>query len=238
MYMAQRLEPTRVTDLAADLGLHKSVVSRYLATLQQQGFAEKMDGGGYLLGMRLISVGEAARQQHQPFAIAENYIKELRSETGMAVIFTIPANNGGATVIQSLPAPQTFYHVPLGFYLVPPRSPSACVTLAYIGEAESEKLLEIYGDSWGLNSDNKRRQFKAKLRKIRRDRYDFSSNPWSLGLAGIAAPVFDVKSELVGTVACVGPSDIVGNPPRTKVHKATLRCAEVISAKLGSTFWL
>jgi IclR family KDG regulon transcriptional repressor len=237
LHMAQKQEPARVTDLADELGLHKSVVSRYLSTLQQQGFAEKTTGGGYLLGIRLISVGEAARQQHQPVVVAKAFIESLRDKTDMAAIFTIPANDAGATVILSLPAPRTFYHVPLGYHLVPPNSPSACVTLAYLDEVERVVAIEKFGERWGVDSANKRQKLAAKLRKIRRDKYDFASNPQGMGLAGVAAPVFDVENELVGTIACVGPSRLVGKPPKKKVLAATLECAASVSAELGSTEW-
>ena len=80
----------------------------------------------------------------------------------------------------------------------------------------------------------KQQKLASTLRKIRRAKYAFASNPQGMGLAGIAAPVFDVENELVGTIACVGPSVLIGKPPKKKILAATLECAASISAELGS----
>ncbi len=235
MGMASRTDPIRVTDLARELELDKSVVSRHLSTLAKEGFVEKPDGGdGYILGRQLIILGEAARAQNPPFRVSRPYLKQLRDEVSTAVLFCVPgAVHPGVTVMHALSAPRTYYGVPLGSYLAPPDSPSACVRLAYADAAMLDRFMATGQQHKSLNSEAKRKKFLSRLTTIRKQGYDLSLDPHATGIAGAAAPVFDVENELVGTVTIVTPSISIQPGAEQTFIERIVSCARRISESIG-----
>lgn len=236
--LARSVEPVRVTDLAAELGMHKSAVSRYLTTLKQQGFVQQVDDrGGYVLGLQLVTLGEAARRQNPPYAVAKPHLEQLRLDTGLCTMFGTPGPDYRVTVIQSMPAPRTMFMIPLGTNLSLPTFASARVVLAFAPANAQAAFFETCDRIPGLESARARQRLRAVLPTIAENFYDAQHDPEEIGLSGMAAPVFDVSNSLVGTISVAGPPAIIGEPPRKKWITATRNCARRVSEDLKSTAW-
>lgn len=235
--MTRSNEPCRVSKLALDLGMHKSKVSRHLATLRSQGLVDKVpESHAFVLGRSLIVLGQAAMRQNKPLLIARPYLEQLRDKTRLATLFCVRAGYG-VTALMSLDAIGSIISVPTGGLLMPPDSPSACVALAFGKPGEIDDFIERHEHIPGLSSKNKIAKFRKKIRNTMENKYDWILDSHRLGFGAIAAPVFNGDDELEGTVTVVAGSTLIGEPPNQSYVEGVRECAAVISNHLGSNRW-
>jgi DNA-binding IclR family transcriptional regulator len=74
---------------------------------------------------------------------------------------------------------------------------------------------------------------KNELKTIRKQGYAFSDGEWVEDAAGIAAPIFDMKSDIVGALTISGPSFRFTSEKITLHKNSILKAAEHISRDLG-----
>ncbi|SDS01122.1 IclR family transcriptional regulator [Agrococcus carbonis] len=63
--------PITVRELAERLGIHRSMVYRLVATLEQSGFVERTGGGELQIGIRLVGIARTAARDLQTVALPE-----------------------------------------------------------------------------------------------------------------------------------------------------------------------
>lgn len=63
--------PITVRELGERLGIHRSMVYRLVATLEQSGFVERSGNGQLAIGIRLVGVARAAARDVQSVALPE-----------------------------------------------------------------------------------------------------------------------------------------------------------------------
>ena len=84
----------RVTGLAQQLNLHKSTVSRILATLQQEGLvSQDPETRKYRLGLGLISLAGVALGQLDVRGVAQPYLSDLVQKSQETVNVTVLEGN-------------------------------------------------------------------------------------------------------------------------------------------------
>jgi DNA-binding IclR family transcriptional regulator len=74
--------PATLTEVTAELGVHKSTALRLLQTLQTGGFARRQKDGRYTVGVRLISIAYAALESLDLREIARPHLTWLNQKYG------------------------------------------------------------------------------------------------------------------------------------------------------------
>lgn len=93
-------ERAGVTELSEAVGLSKSTVHHYLATLRQHDFVERADGR-YQLGFRPLSYGGAARERSTVFQTSKQGVDRLASKTGETARLVVKRDDHTITLYQS-----------------------------------------------------------------------------------------------------------------------------------------
>ena len=84
-----------VTELANDLDLHKSTVSRILATLLDEGLIyQHPDSGKYSLGLGLVTMSAVAIGQSIVRSASLPHLDRLVSECGETAVLSVFAATG------------------------------------------------------------------------------------------------------------------------------------------------
>src|SRR5579885_3442963 len=97
--LGETVGSARVTDLSHRLGLHKSTVSRLLATLQARGLVERdEETGRYRLGLAVIRLAERAERNLDLGQIAAPELERLSRLTREGVVLAA-LGHGEALVI-------------------------------------------------------------------------------------------------------------------------------------------
>lgn len=222
-----------VTEIAPRVGLHKSSVSRILATLEQERVVEREESSRkYRLGTGLIAVAGPLLATLDVRRLAMDDLRELTEQTGETSALTIWDGQASITVEQ-IPSPRQIKHTsPLGSRYATGLSASVQVFLAHEHPERVEQLLEE--ERLQFAAPVEPGEFSERLAQVRQDGYAVNHCETSAEEVGIAAPVFDHRGQVAGAVMIAAPYYRV---PREEVPRLAEACTAVarrISGRMGS----
>ncbi len=225
-----------VTELSQRLGLHKSTVSRILATLLLERLVGRNpESGKYGLGLGLVSLGGIALGRLDVRALALPYLSPLVELTEETVIVTVLEGRECVNIARtSSPKPIQF----VGW--IGRRTPIHCtasgkVFLAHMdANARSALLssaLQHYTDQTIIDADI----MEQSLIEIRNQGYAIVHGEFEEGFSNIAAPIFDHLDQVTACIAISGPTFRMGPGQIEAFAEPLLETANAISTQLGYT---
>ena len=202
-----------VNELARAHGLHRSSVSRLLATLADAGFV-RVDpiSGRYRLGLALLERAGLLLLQMDIRAIAQPIMHELAPRGEETV--TLAALDGLEAVVieQASPArPCRFVSWP-GRRVPLHATAHGKVLLAFREPAERDRMLARLVDADGrfprltAATITTAEALAEELRLTRERGYGLAMMEMDRDLAGVATPVFDHNGQVVASVSLSGPA--------------------------------
>ncbi|MFB4291130.1 IclR family transcriptional regulator [Nonomuraea sp. ATR24] len=218
---------SRVTDLAAELDVHKSTAFRLLAALEQGGLVEQSgDRGRYRLGFGVVRLAGAATAQLDLAKESREVCLRLAGELGETVNVAVP-RDGCAVNISQVRGPSAIS----GHNWVGQRTPahatsSGKVLLAFGALA----LPEVLDRFTPLTITDAR---LLGLAEIRRRGWAFTVEELELGLNAVAAPVRGGDGAVVAAVSVSGPSYRLTPQRLPEVGEVMAVGAREISQRIG-----
>lgn len=204
-----------VTEIAAQVGLHKSSVSRILATLEVLDIVERdEESRKFRLGLGLISVAGPLLAGLDIRRIALPFMRELAETTRESVALQVWSGSESVTVEQ-VPSPQQIKHMaPLG-------------TRYSTFDSASVQVL----GSFAAPTKPRSKTLLAELEEVG---YLTNYGKSSPDEVGVSAPVFDHRGEVVGAIIVLAPRYRVPESRIPELGLATRDIAARISARMGT----
>ncbi|MFF0818200.1 IclR family transcriptional regulator [Rhodococcus sp. NPDC003318] len=230
-------------EIARALGMTPPRVWRHLNSLQALGFVDGGADRGFVLGGRLARLGQHAAEGLDLTDVAHSRMVDLRDELDESVYFAVPGEGGGTVVISLGADGPISLRLSLGVVFPWHASASGRVLSAFSPQRLLGRMLPARLEDVGPDPITDLATLRARLDTIRTRFYDVSERaevPRMTGrmlLSGIAAPVFDHRSGVVGAVGVLtGAADeqALSAPP---IRDPLFRCVAGISSALGSTRW-
>lgn len=227
----------RVSDLARQLDLSQSTVSRLLATLERLGFVERDPLTGlYGLGLELVTLAGVALNQRdvQRQAVAE--LSAVAADLGLAANLAI------------LRQDQIFYLVtvegpkaPKLYTMIGKRNPLHCtamgkVLLAHLPPDEQHRVLDrIEYPPFTPHTADSAAALRPMLDRVLTQGYGREREELAFGRACLAAPISDVTGGVVAAASISGPLSALALDRREpELVGRVIELADRISTKLGS----
>lgn len=223
-----------VMEISRRLGLHKSTVSRMLATLQHEGLiSQNPDTGRYRLGLGLISLAGVALGRLNARAAAQPYLTELVEATQETVNVTVLDGRECVNIERAF-SPQPIRY--MGW--IGRRSPLHCtasgkVLLAYMSPPERSALLPDTLTAYTEKTLTTFSDLEQSLRQVCQDGYALVHEEYEEGFSSVAAPIFNHRSEVIGTIAISGPTYRLDEGVLSSFVPILLETTRKISADLG-----
>jgi DNA-binding IclR family transcriptional regulator len=190
MAFADATRPLSVTEIADSLGLHKSTVSRQLATLSRVDFVKRENGSPrYTLGLGLLPLAAAALASHQIGASARSQLEMLAAETQETVTYS-GWNGHDAVNLDQIRGPGAIQHIAPAGRLNPAHcTATGKVFLASLSEdalsARLSKELKPYTAQTIVDAAVLRKH----LEKVRSNGYAVSNNEFLNDVCSVAARI-------------------------------------------------
>jgi DNA-binding IclR family transcriptional regulator len=197
------------TELAEELGMHKSTVSRLLATLEKRGLVRRA-GDRFLPGPELARLGSLAARGLALLPTARDPLARLADETGETVNLAIREGDRVLNVYQV----ETSHFVGVKNWTG---------RTTPLDTTANGKVLLAFGDGGA----------SAELERIRECGYATAVEELEPGLNSAAAPVFDCTGACVAAVSVAGPSYRVTEGRLADLGLACAAAGDEISAGLG-----
>ncbi|MEU7382794.1 MULTISPECIES: IclR family transcriptional regulator [unclassified Streptomyces] len=223
-----------VTDIAARVGLHKSTVSRILATLQQAGLVERAaDSRRFQLGLGVIAMAGPLLADLDVRRVAHPVLRELsrRTEETAALMLW---NGSEAVCVEQVPSRHEVKHTtPLGTRYNTAASSSVQVFLAQLPACTARALLTNRTLVFPGLDDAALEAYLTRLDETHERGYATNYGETSLQEVGVAAPVFDHRGEVAAAVLASAPRFRVSPEQLPVLGEAVRAAAGQVTRRLG-----
>lgn len=223
-----------VSEIAAKVGLHKSTVSRILATLEVEELVERDPATRrFRLGLGVISLAGPLLANLDVRRVAYPVLTELSRRTGETAALMLWDGDEAVCVEQVPSTHQVKHTTPLGTRYRDAPSSSVQVFLAGLDQFQVSSLLMGGRIAYpGLDQaalDN----YLVRLQEVDERGYALNYGETSLEEVGVAAPVRDHRGQRVAAVLVSAPRFRVSPEQATAIAQATVEAAREVEVRLG-----
>ncbi len=231
--LARANRPRGVTELSRELDYNKTTVFRLLETLRRHGYVRQDEAKGlYSLTPKLWLLGVGVINKTSLQRVASDFLRRAAEECGETVFLSILDDDHIIHIDRASP------HQPLQIVAaIGSRLPlySSAAGKAMMVDWSEERIREVARraspstEHTIVGADT----LVASVDDIRRRGYAVAVDEWQIGVTAVAAPIRDVATEVVGTVAIAGPSSRLYPEQIVSLGRKVARVASQISFELG-----
>ncbi|MCA1717099.1 MAG: IclR family transcriptional regulator [Actinobacteria bacterium] len=225
----------RVGELAAMLGVDKSIASRLAATLAKRGFLERAPGSeAFRLGLEVGRLGMLVLgSSHNLIELARGTMERLAEETGETVNLARLEGNKAVNIAQVDGPHLVGVGDWTGWKTEPHATANGKVLLAFAGSEFEDLPLETPLKAFTEQTITSPRKLRSELERVRSEGWGATLGELEEGFNGVAVPVFDAAGRCLAALSVSGP---VYRMPQARLPEVAALCekaAEEISARLG-----
>ena len=228
-----------LSDLAERVGLAKTTVHGLLRTLQEHGLVEQhLDTDKYQLGPQLLQLGNSYLDLNELRSRSLAWSELLSTRVDEAVRVAVPHGEGVLIVHHVFRPDSSLQLLEVGALLPLHATALGKALLAYAGNDYVDDVVATDLPKLTGHTHVTATAIRRELGKVRDVGYAVEREEALLGEAGIAAPIFDRRTEAIGAVGVAGPKERLLQRNRlSDVAAAVIETARGISRDLGAPRW-
>ncbi len=229
-----RLGQAGVTEIAAELGVHKSTVSRLIAVLESRGYVEQAsERGKYRLGFSIARLARASSGHLDLVKLSQDVCDTLAPDVGETTNLAILDGAQIVNVVEAIGPEQITLRSWVGQSCPAHATSSGKVLLAGLESADVRGRLAATLESFTPHTVVKLADLERELATVRERGWASVVEELEVGLNAVSAPVYDASSKVIAALSVSGPAYRL-NPDRfAEIAKQTTAAADVISQRLG-----
>jgi len=201
-----------LAEIAANLGVSRTVPFRFLYTLQHLGYLfQDETTKRYQLTPKVMELGFAFLNTMQLPELARPYLEKLRDQTGASAHIGIL--DGNEVVYIARAATSTNFstlNVMIGSRLPAHATSMGKVLLAFLPQEKLNAQLESVNlQSFTTQTKTMLRDLTTELEGIRQRGYAVSNEEFEIGICSVAVPIFDRDKMITAAVNVAAPTSIL-----------------------------
>jgi DNA-binding IclR family transcriptional regulator len=235
LHIADASKPLGVTEVAKQLGVHKSSASRILATLHKVHFVERdPETGRYLLGLGILSLAGTVLARYQLSSNARREIEILAATTGATI--TVSGWNGREAVnLDQIVGPRAVTTVSPPGRLNPPHcTATGKVFLAHADQQTIQAVLAQPLRKYTERTITDRKVLRKALDTVRRQGFALNDREFINDVTALAAPIFSAQGSIAYVIAITIPSFRFQRDRQNELKRALLSTAHNLSVLQGN----
>ncbi len=223
-----------VTEIAGELGVHKSTASRLVAVLESRGFVEQLaDRGKYRLGFGIARLASSLTVQRDLAHEGRKACETLAGEVGETVNVAILDGERVINISEVRGPSAVAVHNWIGQSTPPHATSSGKVLLAHVPDLDLEALLGRRLPTFTERTVTDVAVLAEELDRVRKQGWAATQEEYEVGLNALAAPVRDHSGAVVAAVSVSGPSYRLAPETFPAVVPRLRTAAESFSRRLG-----
>lgn len=198
-------KPRRPSQLASDLNMNKSTIHRFISTLLNLGYIEKLPDQSLRLSQSFINLSLNGHKHDEILEVAKPYLKMLAErfkESSLVAVF----NGYESEYIDKVESSRAVRTVFDPTYRAPAYAvASGKVFLASLEEQE----LKAYFDHTDFISHTEntivdRTELEKEINKVRELGFSVDHEEYEIGLRGFASPIKDHQGKVIAAICLAG----------------------------------
>jgi len=216
MEILAKLGAAGVTEIAIELGVHKSTVSRLIAVLESRGYVEQLsERGKYRLGFSIVRLAGSTSAPMDLTRQGQGILDALATETGETTNIAILDGDRIINIVEAIGSAGVALRTWVGQSCAAHTTSSGKVLLSELTQADLRSRLGQSLESFTPNTIVTLAALEAELATVRANGWAAVNEELEIGLRSIAVPV---RSESGRVVAAMN----------TGVHSARISRSELI----------
>lgn len=194
-------------ELGRRLGLHRTTLHRFLATLIRRGYVEQVEGvDSYRVAFKTLALASATLAGLSLRDVGAPILEDLHRTT-QETVHIVTLDNGEVVTIDRLEAehPVTL-RTQVGARRPAHGTATGKAMLAFLTDQAVDDILQRGMPPLTAKTITDPRTFKAQLRDVRARGYALDDEEFADGIRCVAAPVFDFTGRMVGAISLSAPS--------------------------------
>jgi DNA-binding IclR family transcriptional regulator len=222
-----------VTEIAADLGVHKSTAFRLLATLEAHRLVEQDgDRGRYRLGVGNLRLAGATTARLDLVTEARPVCRQLAADTGETVNITVRSETSALYLDQVAGSSAVQSHNWVGQHIPLHATSNGKVLLSELSDAELKQAVRTLPRVTDRTVTS-RAQLKAELAHVREVGYAVAVDELEVGLTAAAAAIRSAHGDIVASMSISGPTFRLDEEKLATVVPMLVAAATEVSHRLG-----
>ncbi|HEV7850323.1 MAG TPA: IclR family transcriptional regulator [Mycobacterium sp.] len=223
-----------VTEIAAELGVHKSTVSRLIAVLESRGYVEQAtERGKYRLGFTISRLARASSGHLDLVKLSQDVCDMLAPEVGETTNLAILDEDRIVNIVETIGPEQISLRTWVGQSCPAHATSSGKVLLAGLDAQDLRARLAATLESFTANTVVTLADLERELAGVRERGWACVVEELEVGLNAVSAPIYDAGSNVIAALSVSGPAYRLSPDRFPEIAKQTTAAAEVISRRLG-----
>lgn len=223
-----------VTEIARELGVHKSTAFRLVGVLVARGLVEQPgERGKYRLGIGVVRLAGATAARLDLTTQARPVCDELAAEVGETANVAIAMDDVAINVYQAQGGAKVAAHNWVGQRTPLHATSSGKVLLAFMPPAERDEVLAAGLERHAPRTITDAEGLRAELKRIRERGYGWATEELEVGLNAVAAPIRTYDGRVVAALSVSGPAYRLAEDRFGEVAATVVRAAAEVSRRMG-----
>ena len=224
-----------ITELAEELGVHKSTASRLVAALHRRGLLEQLgDRGKFALGFGIVRLAAAATGRMDLARLGQPTCQRLAEQVGETVNIAVHDGEAAINLAQEFGTSAVVTTQNWVGRRTPLHATSAGkVLLAYMGEAERRTFLRRRLPRYTDETITEASELRAELARVVEEGHARSFEEFEVGLHAVAVPVWAHGGDVVAALSAAGPAYRLPRRKARAIVPELREAASELSAHLG-----
>jgi IclR family acetate operon transcriptional repressor len=223
-----------ITEIAGELGVHKSTVSRLVSVLEARGLVEQLgERGKYAIGFGVVRLAGAATGRMDLTKLGQPVCQALADEFGETVNIAVHDAGVAINITQARGSAAVSAVNWIGQRTPLHATSSGKVLLAYLDLAERKRLVSLPLDSYTENTVVDASRLLSELEVVASQGFAACFEELELGLHAVAVPVRGHRGEVVAAMSASGPSYRLSRERVEQIVPTMTSAAADLSAQLG-----
>lgn len=223
-----------VTEIAKELGVHKSTAFRLVSTLEQGGLVEQTtDRGRYRLGVGILRLAGATTARLDVVQEARPICRQLANDTGETVNIAVLSDRSALYLDQVASGSALQPHNWVGQHIPLHATSNGKVLLSGLTEPELAQAVQSSLPAYTDRTITTRKALRRELEQVREQGYAVAVDELEVGLTALAAPIRNAHGDVIASLSVSGPTFRLDESRSKEVLTLVTDAALEISHRLG-----
>lgn len=224
-----------VSEVALDIGVHKSTAFRLLSALEDRGLVQQAsDRGKYQLGFGILRLASAIPGGLDVVRQARPTLEDLAADFGETVNLAVIRSHFAVNLAQARGPAAVSAQNWIGELTPLHATSSGKILLAHQDRRTQEALLDEAGlTRYTEHTITSPELFQKHLDAALSDGYAMTLEEYEIGLNAIAAPVLDHGGHIIAAVSVSGPAFRLDRPRMDAIRTDLIDASTRISTRMG-----
>lgn len=223
-----------VTEISNEISVHKSTVSRLIATLEARGLVEHAAvRGGYRLAYGVVRLAAGASKKHDLTVISRTVCNRLAEELKETVVVVVHEGRTVVTVDQVIGSSSITTVNWVGQRQSLHATSAGKIFLAYMPRSELQTYLDAELTRLTEHTIVDPHVLESELETVRKQGYARVDEEQEIGVAAVAAPIRAHDGQVAAALAITGPAFRISDDTMPHITEHLLSAAWQVSERNG-----